>query len=88
MTNDNCVLGFEMMARAPTPESNLRTDLSGHWALSGMRERAKLVGGRLEVWSKLESDTEVELSVPASVAYAASSLGGGMLSGGTEPDEP
>jgi hypothetical protein len=72
MTNDNCVLGFEMMARAPTPESNLRTDLSGHWALSGMRERAKLVGGRLEVWSKLESDTEVELSVPASVAYAAS----------------
>jgi signal transduction histidine kinase len=45
---------------------------AGHWGLSGMRERAKLVGGDLEVWSELDSGTEVELSIPASVAYAAS----------------
>ena len=44
----------------------------GHWGLNGMHERARLVGARLEVWSELDSGTEVELSVPASVAYATS----------------
>jgi len=42
---------------------------AGHWGLSGMHERAKLVGGTLEVWSELESGTEIELGIPASVAY-------------------
>ncbi len=42
----------------------------GHWGLRGMRERAKLVGGNLEVWSELDSGTEVELSIPAPSAYA------------------
>jgi signal transduction histidine kinase len=42
----------------------------GHWGLRGMRERAKLVGGTFEVWSKLDSGTEVELTVPAASAYA------------------
>jgi len=28
------------------------------------------VGGTLAVWSKLDSGTEVELSIPASTAYA------------------
>jgi signal transduction histidine kinase/ligand-binding sensor domain-containing protein len=41
----------------------------GHWGLRGMRERAKLVGGSLEVWSELDSGTEVELSIPAASAY-------------------
>jgi signal transduction histidine kinase/ligand-binding sensor domain-containing protein len=45
---------------------------AGHFGLHGMHERAKLVGGNLDVWSKLESGTEVELSVPASLAYAGS----------------
>lgn len=45
------------------------TQLAGHWGLRGMRERAKLVGGNLDVWSKLGSGTEVELTVPASAAY-------------------
>jgi signal transduction histidine kinase/streptogramin lyase len=44
----------------------------GHWGLRGMRERAKLVNGKLDVWSKLDSGTEVELNVPASVAYGTS----------------
>ena len=43
---------------------------AGHYGLHGMRERAKLVGGRLAVWSKLDSGTEVELSIPASTVYA------------------
>jgi signal transduction histidine kinase/ligand-binding sensor domain-containing protein len=42
----------------------------GHWGLRGMRERAKLVGGVFEVWSELNSGTEVELSMPAASAYA------------------
>jgi hypothetical protein len=35
-----------------------------------MYERAKLVGGNLEVWSQLDSGTEIELTIPASTAYA------------------
>jgi len=43
----------------------------GHFGLRGMRERAKLIGGKLTVWSELDSGTEVELSIPASRAYTA-----------------
>jgi signal transduction histidine kinase len=43
----------------------------GHFGLRGMQERAKLVGGKLTVWSELDSGTEVELSIPASRAYTA-----------------
>ena len=45
---------------------------SGHWGLQGMRERAKLLGGQLEVWSELHSGTEIQLIIPASIAYLAS----------------
>jgi len=41
----------------------------GHFGLRGMRERAKLIGGKLTVWSELDSGTEVELSLPANRAY-------------------
>jgi signal transduction histidine kinase/ligand-binding sensor domain-containing protein len=41
----------------------------GHYGLRGMRERAKLMGGKLAVWSELDSGTEVELRIPASRAY-------------------
>ena len=44
----------------------------GHYGLHGMRERAKLVGGVLEIWSEVDSGTEVELSIPASRAYTKS----------------
>jgi len=43
---------------------------AGHYGLHGMRERAKLVGGRLDVWSELDSGTEVELSIPGPIAYS------------------
>jgi signal transduction histidine kinase/ligand-binding sensor domain-containing protein len=43
---------------------------AGHFGLHGMRERAELAGGRLTVWSEVDSGTEVELSIPASRAYA------------------
>lgn len=44
----------------------------GHYGLPGMRERAKLVGGKLAVWSELNSGTETELTIPASLAYSKS----------------
>lgn len=45
---------------------------TGHWSLPGMRERAKLVGGQMEIWSELDSGTEIELRIPASIAYGTS----------------
>jgi signal transduction histidine kinase len=51
---------------------------AGHWGLPGIRERAKQIGARLEFWSEAGAGTEVELTVPASVAYEASRNGGGF----------
>jgi signal transduction histidine kinase len=45
----------------------------GHFGLHGMRERAKLIGGKLRLWSKPEAGTEVELTIPAKRAYMSSS---------------
>jgi len=42
----------------------------GHYGLSGMRERATLIGGKLVVWSEVDTGTELELRVPGSTAYA------------------
>jgi signal transduction histidine kinase/ligand-binding sensor domain-containing protein len=51
---------------------------AGHWGLPGIRERAKQIGAQLEFWSEAGAGTEVELTVPASVAYEASRIGGGF----------
>jgi signal transduction histidine kinase/ligand-binding sensor domain-containing protein len=45
---------------------------AGHFGLHGMRERAKLMGGKLTVWTAAGSGTEIELILPAVRAYAAS----------------
>jgi PAS domain S-box-containing protein len=42
---------------------------AGHWGLIGIRERAKRMGAQLEFWSEAGIGTEVQLAVPASVAY-------------------
>ena len=42
---------------------------SGHWGLSGMRERSQKIGAELQIWSQQGAGTEVELSIPAKVAY-------------------
>ena len=44
----------------------------GHFGLGGMRERAKLVGGKLTVRSATGAGTQVEFNVPAARAYAKS----------------
>jgi signal transduction histidine kinase/ligand-binding sensor domain-containing protein len=43
---------------------------AGHWGLPGARERATRIGARLDFWSEAGAGTEVELTVPASRAYA------------------
>jgi len=50
--------------RGPGPE--------GHYGLHGMRERAKLVGGKLTIWTELDSGTEIELNIPGASAYVKS----------------
>jgi signal transduction histidine kinase len=42
---------------------------SGHWGLPGIRERAKQIGAQLAVWSELGAGTEIELTIPESIAY-------------------
>ncbi|HTT20734.1 MAG TPA: two-component regulator propeller domain-containing protein [Candidatus Sulfotelmatobacter sp.] len=44
----------------------------GHFGLHGMRERAKLAGGELAIWSEVHSGTEIELTIPAARAYTTS----------------
>ncbi len=41
----------------------------GHWGLPGMKERADRIGARLQVFSSASAGTEVELLVPARVAF-------------------
>lgn len=48
----------------------------GHWGLQGMRERAQQIGGQLEIWSQQGAGTEVDLSIPGSVAYSVAASGG------------
>ena len=54
-------------------EDTMQRQPSGHFGLPGMRERAEIVGGHLEVWSKLNSGTQVELSIPGTIAYDGAS---------------
>ncbi|MCU1261002.1 MAG: hypothetical protein JWO80_3887 [Bryobacterales bacterium] len=42
---------------------------AGHWGLTGMRERARRIGGEMDVWSELGAGTEVELRIPGSIVY-------------------
>jgi signal transduction histidine kinase len=44
--------------------------VQGHCGIPGMRERAETNGGKLRVWSEVNAGTEVELRLPANVAYS------------------
>jgi signal transduction histidine kinase len=50
----------------------LNAGRDGHWGLPGMRERAHQMGARFDMWSEIGAGTEVELSIPGSVAYETS----------------
>jgi signal transduction histidine kinase len=42
---------------------------AGHWGLRGLGERAQRIGAKLDFWSEAGAGTEVQLAVPAAVAY-------------------
>jgi signal transduction histidine kinase len=46
--------------------------VEGHWGLPGMKERAKSIGGQLEIESGPRQGTEIELTVPGNIAYVES----------------
>src|SRR6185295_9949422 len=59
ITDDGCGINSEV----------LESGREGHWGLPGIRDRAERINARLKVRSRVGSGTEVELSVPASVAF-------------------
>jgi signal transduction histidine kinase len=50
-------------------ETIRRQQRPGHFGLPGMRERAEIVRGRIEVHSAVGVGTEVEMRVPGAIAY-------------------
>jgi len=50
----------------------LQLGRKGHWGLAGMRERARRIGGLLEISSGGTAGTEVFLSVPGKIAFQSS----------------
>lgn len=65
--------GLRMIVRddgSGLDEQRLRSEKPGHWGLRGMQERAASIGGKLAFWSRAGAGTEVELTVPARLAYA------------------
>ena len=52
-------------------ETMARQQVEGHFGLPGMRERAAVVRGRLEVRSEGGAGTEIELRIPGAIAYGA-----------------
>ena len=59
--DDGVGIDTQILARGRRP---------GHWGLPGMRERSEMLGGQLNVWSEKNAGTEVELRIPADIAYS------------------
>jgi ligand-binding sensor domain-containing protein/signal transduction histidine kinase len=51
---------------------------AGHWGLPGIRERARQIGARLDFWSEAGVGTEMQLAIPASLAYIKSGSAHGL----------
>jgi len=50
----------------------LKGGRNGRWGLQGMRERAGQIGGRVRVFTRIESGTEVEVCIHGPFAYEQS----------------
>jgi signal transduction histidine kinase len=50
-------------------EQVVQSGSEGHWGLTGMRERAERIGATLKIRSRAGAGTEVELRVPARLAF-------------------
>lgn len=47
----------------------------GHWGLPGMRERSENIGASLKLRSRIGAGTEVEITIPSSLAFEGQSRG-------------
>ncbi len=47
----------------------LQENITGHWGLRGIRERAERMRAQFDVWSEAGAGTEFQLTIPAAVAY-------------------
>jgi signal transduction histidine kinase len=54
------------------PEVLRRGGSAGHWGLRGVHERAERIGAKVEFWSEAGAGTEVDVEVPAAIAYGTS----------------
>ncbi len=61
ITDDGVGIASEIVAQGGLP---------GHFGLLGMRERAKKIGGQLVIRPQPAGGTQVEMKVPAEIAYA------------------
>jgi ligand-binding sensor domain-containing protein len=48
----------------------LQSGRPGHWGLAGMRERAQQIKGRIRILSRPGEGTEIEITVPARLAFS------------------
>jgi signal transduction histidine kinase/ligand-binding sensor domain-containing protein len=71
-TNNRFRLRIRDDGKGIDPDMGKRGERTGHWGLAGMRERAQRLSGELDVWSEPGAGTEVDLRVPASIAYQSS----------------
>jgi signal transduction histidine kinase len=51
------------------PPDVLEEGRRGHYGLCGMRERARQIDGKLNVWSRPGAGAEIELNIAGSIAY-------------------
>lgn len=58
--------------RGVAPEVLKEGGRPGHWGLRGVRERAERIGGHVDFWSEAGAGTEVQIEVPAAIAYEKS----------------
>ena len=61
----------------------VRAGVSGHWGITGMKERAERIGGTLTIRSRAAAGTEIELCVPGRAAF---NRGGGVAVHGDAPE--
>ncbi|RXH58110.1 putative two-component system sensor kinase [Granulicella sibirica] len=59
VTDNGCGIDSEILKRGR----------DGHWGLAGMKERAREIGCAVKIRSHTPGGTEVELSIPAAIAY-------------------
>ncbi len=56
-------------AESNCPSGPRQAGRAGHWGLRGVRERANQLGAKLDIWSEVGRGTEVQIDVPAAIAY-------------------